>query len=104
MRILELPAGLLDVAGEDPAATAERELLEEAGLEASDWTQLTSTYCSPGISTSSSTTSSPAGSATADRGDFVPAHEEADMETLWVPYADLLAAVPRRAGAAMHRW
>ena len=28
----------------------------------------------------------------ADRGDFTPAHEEADMDTLWVPYAELLAA------------
>ena len=29
----------------------------------------------------------------ADRGDFVAEHEEADMETLWVDFADLHAAV-----------
>ena len=29
----------------------------------------------------------------ADRGDFEPAHEEAEMEILWVPYDDLLAGV-----------
>ena len=28
-----------------------------------------------------------------DRGDFEAAHEEADMETFWVPFDDLLAAV-----------
>src|SRR3954449_8571570 len=41
-RMLELPAGLLDVAGEEPRAAAERELLEEAGLAARDWTALVS--------------------------------------------------------------
>jgi ADP-ribose pyrophosphatase len=29
----------------------------------------------------------------ADRGDFVPEHEEADMETFWVPFEDLVTAV-----------
>ena len=29
----------------------------------------------------------------ADRGDFVAEHEEADMETFWASYDDLLAAV-----------
>ena len=39
-RLWELPAGLLDVAGEDPLATAERELTEEAGLTATEWAVL----------------------------------------------------------------
>ena len=30
-------------------------------------------------------------------------HEEADMEIMWVPFDDLLAAVPRRAGARTGR-
>src|SRR2546421_12084195 len=33
----EIPAGLRDVAGEAPWATARRELLEEAGYRARDW-------------------------------------------------------------------
>src|SRR2546430_6256668 len=33
----EIPAGLRDVAGEPPWATARRELLEEAGYRARDW-------------------------------------------------------------------
>lgn len=92
MRMLELPAGLLDVAHEEPRAAAERELLEEAGLEASEWTPLASAYSSPGISTELIHYFLARGLGAAHRGDFVAAHEEADMETLWVPYADLLAA------------
>lgn len=92
MRMLELPAGLLDVAGEDPRAAAERELLEEAGLEADDWTRLVSAYSSPGISTEEIHYFLARGVREADRGDFRPAHEEADMETLWVAFDDLLAA------------
>jgi 8-oxo-dGDP phosphatase len=92
MRMFELPAGLLDVAGEEPQVAAARELKEEAGLEASDWTPLASAYSSPGISSERIDYFLARGVTPADRGDFVPAHEEADMETLWVPYADLLAA------------
>lgn len=92
MRMLELPAGLLDVAGEHPEATARRELLEEAGLEADVWRPLVSAYSSPGISTEEIHYFLARGLRPADRGDFRPAHEEADMETLWVPFDDLLAA------------
>ena len=92
MRMFELPAGLLDVAGEEPRAAAERELVEEAGLEATDWTPLASAYSSPGISSEKIHYFLARGLRPADRGDFVAAHEEADMETVWVPYAGLLAA------------
>jgi 8-oxo-dGTP pyrophosphatase MutT (NUDIX family) len=91
-RMLELPAGLLDVPGEDPQAAAARELLEEAGLVAADWTPLVSAYSSPGITTELIHYFLARGLGEGDRSDFEPAHEEADMETLWVPYADLLAA------------
>ena len=47
----ELPAGLRDVRGEPPRATAERELLEETGYRARDWRILVDFYSSPGIST-----------------------------------------------------
>jgi 8-oxo-dGDP phosphatase len=92
MRMFELPAGLLDVEGEPPQATAARELVEEAGLEATDWTPLASAYSSPGISSELIHYFLARGLGPVDRGDFVPAHEEADMETVWVPYAELLAA------------
>lgn len=44
----ELPAGLLDVPGEDPVEAARRELAEEADLSAGTWEQLVSTTTSPG--------------------------------------------------------
>lgn len=45
---LELPAGKLDE-GEEPLATARRELAEEVGLAAADWELLTSYYSSVGL-------------------------------------------------------
>ena len=92
-RMLELPAGLLDVPGEDPVVAARRELQEEALLLADTWEHLLTTYPSPGLSSERieiflATGLSPA----PDRGDFVPHHEEADMTTSWVPVADLLDA------------
>lgn len=91
-RMLELPAGLLDQEGEDPREAAVRELREEAGLEAEEWTPLTTVYSSPGISSELIHHFVARGLREVGRGDFEPAHEEADMETLWVPFADLEAA------------
>lgn len=47
--LLELPAGKLDGEGEDPLATARRELAEEVGKGAGSWERLTSFYTSPGF-------------------------------------------------------
>lgn len=46
----ELPAGLVDVAGEDPAATALRELTEEADLTAGRVEHLVDLHTTPGCS------------------------------------------------------
>jgi 8-oxo-dGDP phosphatase len=92
-RFIELPAGLLDEPGESPEHVAKRELLEEAGLEAGHWQHLTTTYPSPGISAEIQHFYLARGLRHVDRGDFVPEHEEADMETFWVPFGDLLEAV-----------
>jgi 8-oxo-dGTP pyrophosphatase MutT (NUDIX family) len=46
--LLEVPAGTRDVVGEEPLATAKRELLEELGCEASEWTYLGRFMNSPG--------------------------------------------------------
>ncbi|MEA2450236.1 MAG: hypothetical protein QOG63_2168 [Thermoleophilaceae bacterium] len=48
--LLELPAGKLDVDGEEPLATAKRELAEEIGKGARSWEHLTTCYGSPGFS------------------------------------------------------
>lgn len=47
--IWEIPAGKLDVKGEDPLACAQRELREEAGLVAEDWVKLGSILTTPGF-------------------------------------------------------
>lgn len=93
-RFVELPAGLLDgPAEEEPLDVARRELREEALLEAEDWTHLATTWSSPGISAEVMHLFLARGLSTVDRGDFVLEHEEADMETFWVPFAELRDAV-----------
>jgi 8-oxo-dGTP pyrophosphatase MutT (NUDIX family) len=46
----ELPAGKIDP-GEEPFSTAQRELVEEAGVEAADWNDLGRLHSSPGLFT-----------------------------------------------------
>jgi len=48
--LLEIPAGRLDVEGEQPLATAQRELAEEIGRGARSWTAILSYYSSAGFS------------------------------------------------------
>ncbi len=47
--LIEIPAGTLET-GEDPFACAVRELREETGYVAKDWSRLLSVYVSPGYS------------------------------------------------------
>ncbi len=47
-RLWELPAGLLDVPGENPLHAAQRELYEEAHCKAGEWKVLVDFYTSPG--------------------------------------------------------
>jgi ADP-ribose pyrophosphatase len=47
---LEIPAGKLDVPGEEPLACARRELAEEIGKQAAGWDELKAFYTSPGFS------------------------------------------------------
>lgn len=47
--LLELPAGRLDKEGESPLEAAQRELREEIGVAAGDWTELRRFYTSPGF-------------------------------------------------------
>ena len=98
MRVVELPAGLLDEPGEDPLAAARRELLEEGALEAEEWAHLSTIHSSPGISDERIEIYLARGlREVPDRGGFVLEHEEADMSLHWVPVADLLeAALARR--------
>lgn len=92
-RFVELPAGLCDGDGEEPLAVARRELLEEAQLEAAEWTHLTSAYSSPGISSEVHHVFVARELRAVSRGDFELTHEEADMTTFWAPFDDLVDAV-----------
>ena len=47
---LEIPAGKLDIVGEEPLQSAKRELAEEIGKRASSWTEIVAFYTSPGFS------------------------------------------------------
>lgn len=47
--LLELPAGRLDKEGECPLEAAQRELREEIGKSAGDWSELRRFYTSPGF-------------------------------------------------------
>jgi 8-oxo-dGDP phosphatase len=85
-RLWELPAGLLDIAGEAAHLTAARELKEEAGLQASTWQVLLDLNSAPGFSDESVRVYLATGLTQVDRPE---AHdEEADMTLQWCPLVE----------------
>lgn len=93
-RLLEIPAGTLDVVGEPPRDAAARELAEEADLVAAEWSDLLTLYASPGYSSerwdvfvATDLTPVPPDERTDRQA------EEADMEHWWLPVDDAVAAV-----------
>jgi len=90
----EPPAGLLDVAGEDPAVAAARELAEEADLRAGSWWRLVELFTTPGGSDERIVVFLARDlSAVADADRYARADEEADMVPRWVPLDEAVAAV-----------
>lgn len=90
-RIRELPAGLLDAPGEDPLATAQRELLEEAGLTARDWSVLIDLVPSPGFSDESQRVFLARGLTEVDRP--LGTDEEADLNVVRLPLTEAVRQV-----------
>ncbi|UPL12534.1 MULTISPECIES: NUDIX domain-containing protein [Microbacterium] len=88
----ELPAGLLDVPGEDPAAAAQRELAEEADLVAAHWEPLVSSWTTPGGNDELIQLFLATGITAADAA-HSREDEEADIRLAWVPLDDAVAAV-----------
>lgn len=80
----ELPAGLLDVVGEEPLAAAQRELAEEADLVAADWQELISIDTSPGGSDERIVVFLARG-VTAAPEVFARTEEEAELVLRWEP-------------------
>jgi 8-oxo-dGDP phosphatase len=84
-RLWELPAGLLDVAGEAPHLAAARELHEEAGLRADTWQVLADLDSAPGFSDESVRVFLATGLTEVDKPQAYD--EEADMTVEWYPLA-----------------
>ncbi|GAA5163571.1 NUDIX domain-containing protein [Ornithinimicrobium tianjinense] len=90
----EIPAGLLDVPGEDPLVAARRELAEEADLVAGTWEELVSFTPSPGGLDEVITVYLATDLADVPEADrHEREHEEAGMPCGWVSLEDAVAAV-----------
>jgi 8-oxo-dGDP phosphatase len=91
----EIPAGLRDVAGEDPWLTAQRELMEEAGYRARDWRVLADFYSSPGYSTERLRIflARDLEAVPAAERHFVPTDEEAYLLLGWLPLDEAVRKV-----------
>lgn len=93
-RLLELPAGTLDVEGEDAVDAARRELHEEADLVADHWERLVAPYATPGYSSERWEVFVATGLRPVPEAErFAREAEEAEIRQLWAPLDDVVAAV-----------
>ncbi|MEW1888102.1 NUDIX domain-containing protein [Streptomyces sp. NPDC048567] len=92
-KLWEIPAGLLDVPGENPLHAAQRELYEEAYVKAEDWRVLADIYTSPGGSDEAVRVFLARDVSEAEGERFEVSEEEADMELARVPLQDLVRQV-----------
>ena len=92
-RLWEIPAGLLDVPGENPLHAAQRELYEEAHVKAEDWRVLTDVYTTPGGCDEAVRIFLARGLTEAEGERFEVEDEEADMELARVPAEELVRGV-----------
>ncbi|GAA3369599.1 NUDIX hydrolase [Streptomyces sannanensis] len=92
-KLWEIPAGLLDVPGENPLTAAQRELYEEAHIKASDWRVLTDVYTTPGGCDEAVRIFLARDLSEAEGERFEVSEEEADMELARVPLEELVRGV-----------
>jgi 8-oxo-dGTP pyrophosphatase MutT (NUDIX family) len=85
--MLEIPAGKLDVEGEDPLEAAQRELAEEIGKQAAHWDSLGALYTSPGFADEIIHLFLATGVSDVEERPEVDENERIDIETR--PVADL---------------
>lgn len=94
MDLWEIPAGLLDVEGEDFVAGAARELAEEADLQAESWNVLADFFNSPGSSSEAIRIYLARGLSDIPHHErHVRTDEEAEIELHWTPLDEAVAAV-----------
>jgi nudix-type nucleoside diphosphatase (YffH/AdpP family) len=91
--LIEIPAGMRDVPGEDPSETGRRELVEEAGMQAGAITHLIDMLPSPGMTDSVCTIYLATECTPVEHRRHGP--EEEHMELLHVPLAEALDMVDR---------
>ena len=91
--LLELPAGKLDIPGEDPRAAARRELEEEAGFVAAELVQVAQFFTSPGFVDEQMTVFIATGLEEVASQPVGP--EEVAAEVVRVPIAELPALLPQ---------
>lgn len=92
-RLWELPAGLLDVADEDPLLCAQRELQEEAGLAADSWELAVDLVSSPGFCEEVVRVFLARDLTEVQRPEAE--HEEADLQLEWFSVEEAVAMVLR---------
>ncbi|MFI9807134.1 NUDIX domain-containing protein [Streptomyces sp. NPDC052301] len=89
-KLWEIPAGLLDVPGENPLHAAQRELYEEAHVKAEDWRVLTDVYTTPGGCDEAVRIFLARDLSEAEGERFAAEHEETDMQHARVPVGELV--------------
>lgn len=92
-RLWEVPAGLLDAPGETALETAQRELVEEAGLEANNWSLLVDLATSPGFCDEAVRVFLATDLREVQRPEAED--EEADLTLQWVPLAEACSMIMR---------
>lgn len=91
-RLWELPAGLLDVKDESELAGAQRELVEEAGLKAAQWSVLADIVTSPGFCEETARVYLAQDLIEVERPEAF-GDEEADMDFAWIKLDEAVAKV-----------
>ena len=90
----EVPAGIRDVPDEPLVVTAQRELLEEAGMRAGRWHVLADVLSSPGMSDEAYRVFLARDPVAVDHADRPQLHdEELDLDPTWVPLDQALGWV-----------
>jgi ADP-ribose pyrophosphatase len=93
-QLWEIPAGLLDEPGESAVVTARRELVEEVGLRAQEWSTLIDLYSSPGMSSETVRVFLARGLTAVDPADRpAPTDEERELLVERRPLAELVTLV-----------
>ncbi|MCX4968501.1 NUDIX domain-containing protein [Streptomyces sp. NPDC079020] len=92
-KLWEIPAGLLDIPGENPLHAAQRELYEEAHVKAEEWRVLTDVYTTPGGCDEAVRVFLARNLSEAEGERYAVSEEEADMEQARVPLTELVRGV-----------